>query len=214
MRALADQASHGPAEHGGAGLVDERDAAFSIEPADPFARRSQDHVQTSVGRLAHAPGDDADHARRQQEPAVDARPEPGRGEGRRVVVDVGGKEHADDPVMQDDVGHGQQERHPVLVERENAHHDEEVEMHLDVAAGQVHEHRRRRHQTERGDGGAHAASKRWNRGDDRGRRDRAAFEQRVPATVAEAERDAGEAGGVKRQQRDDRPVPPGPDAFR
>ena len=42
-------------------------------------------------------------------------------------------------MLHDHEGDGEEEGHPVLVEGEDRHHDEEVEVHLDDAAGEVDE---------------------------------------------------------------------------
>jgi hypothetical protein len=57
--------------------------------------------------------------------------------------------------MGDDVPDGQQEGSPVLIERDDGDHHEEVEVQLDVATGQVHQQRRRRDEAEATDRGAH-----------------------------------------------------------
>ena len=90
----------------------------------------------------------------EDEAAVDAGPLPRVVDRGRVVVDGRRREHATDAVLEHDVADGDEERPPVLVERDDTHHDEEVEVHLDHAAGQVHERGRAREQPERGDDGA------------------------------------------------------------
>ena len=54
--------------------------------------------------------------------------------------------------------HGQQIRDPVLAERQEDEHDEEVKVHLDVAAGEVHEDGRGAHQPEADGRRAHGAA--------------------------------------------------------
>src|SRR3954469_15734157 len=75
-------------------------------------------------------------------------------DGTAVVVDGTRGERADDPVVHEDDGDGQAERHPVLVQGDDGDHDEEVEVALDGAAHQVDDDRRAEHQ---GDGGDAAA---------------------------------------------------------
>jgi hypothetical protein len=51
-----------------------------------------------------------------------------------VVVDLRRPDHAHDTVMDGDERDGEQVRDPVLKEREEGEHDEEMEMRLDIAA--------------------------------------------------------------------------------
>ena len=67
-----------------------------------------------------------------------------------MVVDGMGIKHADDAMLQRYVGNGEQEWGPILVESDEADHDEEVEVPLGHAPGLVHEHRRRHEQAEGG----------------------------------------------------------------
>ena len=64
---------------------------------------------------------------------MDTRPRPRVGDRGLVVVDGLGRERAGDAVLEDDVADGDEERPPVLVQRDDADHHEEVEVHLDQA---------------------------------------------------------------------------------
>ena len=100
--------------------------------------------------LVRAPGDDVGGAGGEHEAAVDERPAPRVGDGVAVAVDRRGRDQAAEPVVDDDVADRHQERDPVLVERQDADHHEEVEVRLDVAVREVHEHRRGGDEAERG----------------------------------------------------------------
>jgi hypothetical protein len=91
--------------------------------------------------LVRPPGDDVGGAGGQDERAVDARPAPGVRDGVRVAVHLLRRQDADEAMVDHDVGDRDQERHPVLVEREDADHHEEVEVRLGDAGPQVDEHR-------------------------------------------------------------------------
>jgi hypothetical protein len=99
--------------------------------------------------LVEPPGEDVRHRGGQHERPVDPGPQPRVALGRAVVVHGARRQHPDDAVVQHDEQDRETERHPVLVQRDDADHDEEVEVHLDVAAGQVHQHRGRRDEAER-----------------------------------------------------------------
>ena len=61
-------------------------------------------------------------------------------------------QHSEHGVVEDDEADGDEERSPVLIERQDADHHEEVEVGLDEAAGEVHDHGRGHHQAEGGHG--------------------------------------------------------------
>ena len=98
--------------------------------------------------------------------------------GGRRPQRLRGPEHA---VVQDDEADREPERQPVLVQREDADHHEEVEVHLDDAAPEVDEHRRGR--DEAGARGDHPPAQRDARQhrDDRERDHRADVEEDVPS---------------------------------
>jgi hypothetical protein len=79
---------------------------------------------------------------------VHERPAPWVGDGGRVVVDRAGVERAERAVVEDHIADRQQEGQPVLVEREDGDHEEEVEVRLDLAAPEVDEEGGRRHEAE------------------------------------------------------------------
>lgn len=70
-----------------------------------------------------------------------------------MVVDLPRHESPRQSVVCDDEADGQQERHPVLVQGQYPDHHEEVEVHLDDPAGEMHEYGRRNDQTYRNHGG-------------------------------------------------------------
>jgi hypothetical protein len=71
--------------------------------------------------------------------AVHERPQPRVGLSRGVVEDLPAQPDRAGPVADRGEGDVPQERHPVLVERDEADDDEEVEMRLDAAAGEQDE---------------------------------------------------------------------------
>jgi hypothetical protein len=98
--------------------------------------------------LVHAPREDGGDRGGEDEGAVD------RGEAPRVsgvVVDRIAIDDAHQPVVHDDERDRDEERAPVLVQRDDDDHDEEHEMRLDRAAGQVHGERAGHAQPERRD---------------------------------------------------------------
>jgi len=95
-----------------------------------------DHV------FIQTPGRHARDARGEDERAVYAGPEPRRRNGVGVVVHRGRIHDADHTVVEHHVRDREQERPPILIERDHDDHDEEVEMHLDVAPGEMHQDRR------------------------------------------------------------------------
>ena len=131
-----------------------------------------------------------------------------------VVEDGIGVERAEEPVVDEDVADGGQERQPVLVQRDDNHHHEEVEVHLDHAAGEVHEHRRRRQQAEAGHHGAAPAGEPGAMASDGG-----GVGTTTPSTRAWTRREAHgqgddrDEGGVEPEHGGDAPVPDPPDVV-
>ena len=164
--------------------------------------------------LAQPPVGDRGDARREDEGPVDGRPLPRVGQGIRVVEHGRGREDAQHAVVQYHVAEGQQEGHPVVVQPDHREHHEEVEVRLDVPAGEVHQHRRGRDQAQAGHGAPPASPQAGMRGDQgRGRDDPAlggAMREAVPrhdaeepsapargATAGRARRGAGPARPVR-----------------
>src|SRR5581483_11968459 len=92
-----------------------------------------------VEALVQAPGGDAGEAGAEHESRVDAGPLPRVQPGVAMVIHRLRLQHTDHTVVYGYVGDGQQVRAPALVQRDHRDHDEEVEVHLDDAAGEVHE---------------------------------------------------------------------------
>jgi hypothetical protein len=115
-------------------------------------------------------------------------------------------QHADEAVVDDDVADRDQERHPVLVEREDADHHEEVEVRLGDAAPQVHEHRGGGDQAERGRRDTQAQVDLLGRGDRGGQRKDRALERHVQNRLAAEQAERREADDVQPEQPDDRMV--------
>ena len=82
---------------------------------------------------------------------MDAGPLPRVVDGRLVVVHGLRRDRAGDAVLEHDVADGDEERPPVLVQRDDAHHHEVVEVHLDESVGEMHEDGRARQQSHRGE---------------------------------------------------------------
>ena len=135
----------------------------------------------------------------QHRDAVDERPEPRVGLCRGVVEHQRRQPHRADAVADDGEHDVQQERHPVLVERDEADDDEEVEVGLDAPAGDAHQRGRAPDQAG-GDGSRpeppvvaqEAARARADHRDDEGDDER----QR---RVSEREPDDGQHGDVSEQ---------------
>jgi len=134
--------------------------------------------------LVEPPVHDVDDAERGDEERVDARPAPRVGDGVGVVEDRGRIDRAHEPVVAENEGEGQQVGEPVLVEGEDADHHEEVEVALDGAVHQVHDHGRRGQQPDAHGDRAVAPRHVPARGDDGAGRDRAGVDGRVPHRVA------------------------------
>jgi hypothetical protein len=121
------------------------------------------------------------------------------------------------PVLQDDEPDGEEERHPVLVQRDDADHDEVVEVHLDRPAGDLDEDGRRDHEAHRGQHGAHTAVAGHERGGRRHHRERG-DEQRLDRAGADGfaahEREDEDPRDVHPEEREDPTVALRPDVVR
>ena len=114
-------------------------------------------------------------------------------------------------MLQDDVADGDEERVPVLVQRDHADHDEVVEVHLDHPAGEVHEHRRRREQAEgREDGRLATLGPHDPRGDGEGAHG-AGLDEPVKRVLAADDGEEEHHRHVDPEQVQDPPVALGPD---
>ena len=101
-----------------------------------------------------------------------------------------GAKHAEEGVVEHDEADGDEERPPVLVEGEDADHDEEVEVGFDEAAREVHDDGRGQDEADGGHGGGGLAAavgggQDGADGDDSGLG--AAVERSVPPDEAEGE---------------------------
>ena len=110
-----------------------------VQQQDPVRQTGQAVVQGLL--LGEAPRQQVAEAGREDEAPVDQRPGPRAGLAGRVGVHGAGGNRPEDPVLEDDEAQSAHERQPGLVERQDCHHDEEVEVALDRAGPQVHEHR-------------------------------------------------------------------------
>jgi hypothetical protein len=197
--------------------VDEQDGDAAAASAGPVERALQAVHQQQPAReagqrvaqeleLVRPPRRDVGEARGEDEAAVDQRPAPRVGGRLRVAVDRMRLDDAEHAVVQDDVGDRQEERHPVLVEGQQADHHEEVEVRLDGPVPQVDEQRGAR--DEAGAGRDHPPAQRDARQhrDDRERDHRPDVEEDVAERVAAGEAEQEQAGDVGRQDADDHPV--------
>ena len=209
----ADQIFRGAAQHPSRRGVDERRPALQVHADDPFSRGVEDDLGQRAGGLGHPPRRQRDGAHGQDEGAVDPGPQPGMRPRGPVVVHGLRIEDADHAVVHDDVPDGEDEGRPVLIEGQQPDHHEEMEVELDVAAGEVHEERRRRHQAEAGD---HAAQSAWTRQNARqhGRdADRARLQEDVRHLELPHGGEDGDADRVHPEQDEDAAVAAGPDAL-
>jgi hypothetical protein len=131
-----------------------------------------------------------------------------------MVVHAPGVEHADHPAVEEDVEDGGQERRPVLVQRDDAHHHEEGEVGLDVAPGELDDHPRGGHEADARDHRGEAPPGRHHARGERGHRDDATLEGAVPERPPHREAGREEGGRVQPEEDDDAAVPPGPDLRR
>src|SRR5213594_733985 len=109
-------------------------------------------------RLVEPPGNDAPDAGAEHKEGVDAGPRPRSVDRGGMIVDFPGPNNAHDTVMNSDIQDRQAVRNPILVESQKNEHDKKVEVKLDVAAGKMHENRRRADQTKTDKGGSHGTA--------------------------------------------------------
>ena len=159
-----------------------------------------------AGVLTQPPCRQADDAHRGDEGRMERSPPPRMGHRRGVVVDGGRLEHAHDAVVHQDEPYREQKRSPLLVQGHEPDHDEEMKVELDVAAGQVNEHRGRRDEPEGGEGGLGGAMADRQRGGDRHEGDDPALEETVTPAVAGVEREARDADRVEPEHHEDAAV--------
>jgi len=105
----------------------------------PSVRQAGERVLEGL-LLVEPPCHDARGTGGEDETTVDQGPLERVGDSVWVVVDLLGCDRSHDAVVQDHKRDGGQKGQPVLVEREDRHHDEEVEMKFDHAAGEVDQH--------------------------------------------------------------------------
>ena len=200
------------AEQLGGGRVDEGDPALGVHAEDALAGRFENQRRLREGALVEPPRHHAAHAGAEDEEGVDAGPRPWRVVGSLVVVDGLGPQDADHSVVEGHEGDGQQVRDPVLAEREEREHHEEVEVQLDHAAREVHQDGRRAEQAEADRGGLDRPAEPAPARDQReGRHDRA-LPDRVQRVVVFHERLQTELPAPAEHgphQRDDDRVEPG-----
>jgi hypothetical protein len=125
--------------------------------------------------------------------------------------DRGRRQVTEDAVVEDHVGERHPERHPVLVQGDEAHHHEEVEVHLDGAAGQVHQQRRGGDEAEHRHAGALPPAAAPLPGRQRADREDGALAGAVPQRHPADHPEHRGADGMEPQQHHDSPVPPLPD---
>ena len=141
--------------------------------------------------LGVLPEDDHADAGGQHRHAVDDRPASTAGCWPAWWLNMSvGRDGAAEPVRQHREHDVPEERHPVLVERDEADEDEEVEVGLDRAAGQVHQHRRAVHEAGGDEEGGDAAVPRHAGEHQAGQRhrhlERRVARRRSPATTPKA----------------------------
>ncbi len=156
--------------------------------------------------LAHALVEPPRHDRGEpgggDERGVDAGPLPRMGDVVGVAEhQVAAADRAADAVVQDDVERREQERDPVLVERQHDDHHEEVEVRLDVAAGDVDDECRSGQQAGGDDRRAQLAPV-GEALHDRGRGDRRGVQRRVPQRKALEQAEREQPGDVEPEQLD------------
>jgi hypothetical protein len=131
-----------------------------------------------------------------------------------VVEDRFWIDGSDQPVVEDDVADGEEERYPGLIKRDHGNHDEEMEMHLDQAAGKVHQDRRGRDQTECRCGRSKVPPVFGKHRHDATQRD----ERTLPNTVEESgairSRYEGDRHDVQPDEHEHHPVPADPEFVR
>lgn len=130
-----------------------------------------------------------------------------------MIVDGGGDERPHEPVVERHIPDRQQKWRPLLVEGDDGQHREEVEVQLNVAARQVHQHR---------GGGDEAAAREHSPGHaaepppggrDGERRDgRPVGEAMCPPLLGEQSK-GHDAEGVEPQQHENAPMPTPPELI-
>ena len=186
------------------------------EPALAVAQPLRLRVGTLLRRAAlglrPAPVDD----RRGRAGKDEAGVEQGRGQGvllrPRVVVHLTGRVVGEDAVLCQHHADGDDERPPVLVQRESGDHEEEVEVHERVAAPGVHQERRCGHETHR-DGGRGQRTGAEGGACQGERCEPDAALRRVLERVPPGQGPDGQHEGVPGQQQDERPVPRAPQGL-
>ncbi|HEY2704493.1 MAG TPA: hypothetical protein VGL20_12450 [Candidatus Dormibacteraeota bacterium] len=101
--------------------------------------------------LARGPRIDVGRGRGEHEATMDECPAPGMQHLVDPVVHRAGVDHPHQPVLEDHEGEREEERDPVPIRREQPDHDEEVEVRLDGAVGEVDQHRGAGHQPQCGE---------------------------------------------------------------
>ena len=185
--------------------ADHRVLEGRAEPLLALARGLERVVLALAHALVQAPRDDRGEAGRGHEGGVDPRPLPGMGDRVGVVEDRVAAERRPEAVMDDHVEGREQERDPVLVQRQQRDHHEEVEVRLDVAARDVHDERGGRQQAGGDDRRAQLAPVGVARAD-RGERDRHRVQQRVPDRIALDEAEDEQSRRVQPQDGEHPPV--------
>jgi hypothetical protein len=165
--------------------VDERHADRGLLKGRPEALLGGGGERAGV--LVQPPVHDVDQRDHPDEARMDGGPPPRMGEGGRMVVDRAGIDQAHEPVVQQDEGARQQVREPLLVERQEGDRHEEVEVALDGAVHEMHDHRRGGQQTDGHGGRTDPLRQAVARRDGAGQGDRCGVDRRVPERVAEEE---------------------------
>ena len=100
--------------------------------------------------LVELPSHDARCAGGENEASVDEGPTDRLRHRGGVVVDRARSQRADQSVVDDDEPDRGEERQPVLIQGQDPDHHEEVEVHLDGAAGEMYQHRGGDHEPQSG----------------------------------------------------------------
>ena len=178
----------------------------------PVRQGGQSVVQALV--LDQAPGRHAHRGRSQHEASVDRRPQHRLLLGGRVVEDRRRVEDPQHRVVQHHEGDRDQERQPALVEGDHPDHHEEVEVHLDVAAGEVHQDTRRDHQAKTGRDRSNGPARQRPRGKRGGEGHGRGLDEAVAETVAHEHAEQDDGRHVQPEQRGDAGMPATPGGLR
>ena len=177
-------------------------------------------ARTPVGRqrlrtyvLVEAPGRDACDSRCGHERAMDGSPFPWVRHGIGMVVDTARVEHAHQAVVYDDIGGCEQEGNPILVEREQGDHHEEVEVALDRPTPGVHQQRGGCDQAQRDDHRGESAVAARHRRQYGKHRQRRTVQHGVENAVPTQKREEGERRHVRPENCQQRVVPAKPDVL-